>query len=113
MGWPIRLPVVAIGAAVLMSAVALANHPGEGLDAAMADRERYFEAIDAATTVVGRMDKSRKLNPASPWGPFLCGNLTNSSGAMFRYLEQRGRGLQGVYSPWSTSDSTVFRRGVC
>ena len=46
MDWPVRLPLVAIGAAVLISAAALANHPGEGLDAAMAERERYFEAID-------------------------------------------------------------------
>tara|TARA_R110002167_G_scaffold38412_6_gene119627 strand:- start:1358 stop:2071 length:714 start_codon:yes stop_codon:yes gene_type:complete len=46
MDWPIGLPVFAIGAAVLMSAAALANHPGEGLDAAMVERERYFEAID-------------------------------------------------------------------
>ena len=64
MGWPIRLPVVAIGAAVLMSAVALANHPGEGLDAAMADRERYFEAIDRSVPGFMLQDtEGRLLSP--------------------------------------------------
>ena len=46
MNWLARLSSLAIGAAALMSAAALANHPGEGLEAAMAERERYFEAID-------------------------------------------------------------------
>ena len=37
---------MAFGAAVLTGAAALADHPGAGLDAVMAKRERYFEAID-------------------------------------------------------------------
>ena len=44
MTWLSRLLLAIVAAATGTSA--LANHPGEDLDAAMAERERYFEAID-------------------------------------------------------------------
>lgn len=52
---------VALGAATLTGAAALANHPGAGLDAAMAERERYFEPVDRAIPAFMLLDTDGRI----------------------------------------------------
>ena len=72
----------------------------------------YMEALDCTAAVMGAMDKAQALHPSSPWAAFLAGMMAMCAGGLTRYFEQKGRGLDGVKTPWATGDTTVFRTGV-
>ena len=67
-----------------------------------------LEAIDALTTVTGRMEKAGRFFPNSPAAPFIAGQVVSHGGALFRYWEQLGRGVQ-VSTPWAEASPALYR----
>lgn len=67
-----------------------------------------LDAIDSVTSVCGIMEKGAQLFPGNPLAPFMAGIVMQRGGAMFRYIEERGRGLEPKY-PFASIDYSMKR----
>lgn len=66
------------------------------------------EAVDLGTTVCGAFEKGRRLQPSAPAAPFVSALASALGGSMFRYFEQRGRGLEAT-AEWSSPTGSIQR----
>jgi len=48
-----------------------------------------FEAVDSSTTVLGSVEKAKRLFPESPLAPFIAAVISGVGGSFFRYIERR------------------------
>lgn len=60
----------------------------------------FGETVDAATTIFGAFETTKKLQPQAPLAPYAIAMLVSMGGSMFRYFERRGRGMQ-VKAEWT------------
>ena len=72
---------------------------------------RMMEAMDSSTTLCSSFEAGARLHPEGALAPYVVAMVAALGGSVMRYLEKKGRGMQGVKTEWG-SPTGSFQRAL-
>ena len=70
---------------------------------------RMMEAMDSSTTLCSSFEVGARLHPEGALAPYVVAMVAALGGSIMRYLERKGRGLEGVKTEWGRPTGSFQR----